>query len=120
MRVPWLTEMEGSDSHCHLSTLSPGTYLRFVSSKGFGESMLSYLLLTGIQLANTFLLSDPGPKYHVVLFFGALICGDEGPQAPALAPHCSHASSNSLHGARPFLMNPTPHAPLYPRQPSLG
>ena len=65
MRVPWLTEMEGSDSHRHLGTLSLGTYLLFVSSKGFGESMLSYLLLTGIQLANTFLLSDPGPKYSL-------------------------------------------------------
>ena len=114
MGVPWLTEMVGSDSHRHLGTLYLGTYLLFVSSKGFGESMLSYFLLTGIQLANTFLLSDPGPKYHVVLFFGALICGHECLQAPAMAPHCSHTSSSSLHGARPFLMNPTPHAPLDP------
>lgn len=76
MRVPWLTEVEASDSHRHLGTLSLGTYLLFVSSKGFGKSMLSYFLLTRIQLASTFLAVRPMPQTpRGSLLWGPLLWG---------------------------------------------
>ena len=45
----------------------------------------------------------------MVLFFGALICGDECPQAPAIAPHCSHAKFKLL--ARRLAFPDEPHPP---------
>ena len=45
----------------------------------------------------------------MVLFFGALICGDECPQALAIAPHCSHAKFKLL--ARRSAFPDEPHPP---------